>query len=186
MILLHSILQTAPPPPPSVPSKKDTTYNSESFRFGGRCWWPGGAVVSRNILFTNSESRIIGGDFGSLVYYGVAKISLSWVWHRLWLSGSQRHIPIQRLLKSPLSPPPVKCGHSYISKWPLYFSSIDHTKVFLILSLTLLLCTNPLSAKPHQYLISPSDNNAKSRRKVQKLFLKNYYYYYQWNSLHKH
>ena len=147
---------------------------------------PGEAVVSRNILFTNSESRIIGGDFGSLVYYGVAKISLSWVWHRLWLSGSQRHIPIQRLLKSPLSPPPVKCGHSYISKWPLYFSSIDHTKVFLILSLTLLLCTNPLSAKPHQYLISPSDNNAKSRRKVQKLFLKNYYYYYQWNSLHKH
>lgn len=93
VILLHSILQTAPPPPPSVPSKKDTTYNSESFRFGGRCWWPGGAVVSRNILFTNSESRIIGRDFGSLVYYGVAKISLSWVWHRLWLSGSQRHIP---------------------------------------------------------------------------------------------
>ena len=33
---------------------------------------PGEAVVPKNIIVR---------DFGSLVYYGVAKISLSWVWH---------------------------------------------------------------------------------------------------------
>ena len=42
---------------------------------------PGEAVVPKNILFIDSEPRIIVRDFGSLVYYGVAKISLSWVWH---------------------------------------------------------------------------------------------------------
>ena len=120
VILLHSILQTAPLPPPLPPLQKRQPTTQKAFVLVDGAGDPGGggggAVVSRNILFTNSESRIIGRDFGSLVYYGVAKISLSWVWHRLWLSGSQRHIPIQRLLKSPLSPPPVKCGHSYISK----------------------------------------------------------------------
>ena len=42
---------------------------------------PGEAVVPKNILFIDSEPRIIVRDFGSLVYYEVAKISLSWVWH---------------------------------------------------------------------------------------------------------
>ena len=74
VILLHSILQTAPPP---LPLQKRQPTTQKAFILVDGAGDPGEAVVSRNILFTNSESRIVGRDFGSLVYYGVAKISLS-------------------------------------------------------------------------------------------------------------
>ena len=165
----HNVAFYKLPPPPPPPKK--ATYNSESFCVGWAVLVTCGRQLFLEIYYL--LIRVIGRDFGSLVYYGVAKIILSWAWHRLRVSGSQWHISIQILLKSPLPPLPPLKGHSCISKWPLYYSHIDHTKIFLILSLTLLL------PKPDRYLISPSDNNAKSRRKVQKLFLNNYYYY-QW------